>query len=144
VMLEIQQNSNTTYRLYDWDRLSGDGKPRPLHLKEGLQALHLHDLETPVIMPKELASQSGQQSWLLLQTQYFKLIKVRLQKALDHEMDGMSFMLIFPLQGALYIKTEDGEAHVPMGRTCLVPAGCERVHLQPEDHEVTYLQITLL
>jgi len=39
LILEIQQNSDTTYRVYDWGRLGLDGKPRQLHVKESLQSI---------------------------------------------------------------------------------------------------------
>lgn len=41
LVLEIQQNSNTTYRLFDWNRVGADGKPRPLHLKEALESIDI-------------------------------------------------------------------------------------------------------
>src|SRR5581483_11736976 len=39
LILEIQQNSDTTYRVYDWGRLGLDGKPRPMHLAESLASI---------------------------------------------------------------------------------------------------------
>ena len=36
LLAEVQQSSNTTYRLYDWGRVGADGKPRPLHVAESL------------------------------------------------------------------------------------------------------------
>jgi mannose-6-phosphate isomerase len=39
VIAEIQQSSDVTYRLYDWDRVGADGKPRPLHVEAGLDAV---------------------------------------------------------------------------------------------------------
>jgi len=39
LIYEVQQSSNTTYRLYDWGRVGADGKPRPLHVKESLQSI---------------------------------------------------------------------------------------------------------
>lgn len=39
LVAEIQQSSDTTYRLYDWGRVDADGKPRSLHVKEGLAAV---------------------------------------------------------------------------------------------------------
>ena len=47
VVYEVQQSSNTTFRLYDWGRLGADGRPRQLHVKEGLQAMDLA-LQPPV------------------------------------------------------------------------------------------------
>ena len=45
LIVEIQQNSDTTYRLYDWDRLGLDGKPRALHIRESLLATDFKDHE---------------------------------------------------------------------------------------------------
>ena len=44
VIAEIQQNSNTTYRVYDWNRLGADGKPRALHLEQALQVLRFDQI----------------------------------------------------------------------------------------------------
>ena len=43
VILEIQQNSDTTYRLYDWGRLGLDGQPRPLHVEDAIAVSDWHD-----------------------------------------------------------------------------------------------------
>jgi mannose-6-phosphate isomerase len=45
VILEIQQNSDTTYRVYDWDRVDDKGKPRDLHVKESLASINFEDFE---------------------------------------------------------------------------------------------------
>lgn len=48
MVAEIQQSSDTTYRLYDWDRLDAQGCPRPLHIQEGLSSVKPElPLETP-------------------------------------------------------------------------------------------------
>jgi mannose-6-phosphate isomerase len=45
VMFEIQQNSDTTYRVFDWNRLGLDGKPRQLHIDESLDCIDFQDFE---------------------------------------------------------------------------------------------------
>lgn len=45
LILEIQQNSDTTYRVYDWDRVGLDGKPRELHMQEALLSTDFNDFE---------------------------------------------------------------------------------------------------
>ena len=51
LILEIQQNSDTTYRVYDWDRVGLDGKPRQMHLEEALLATDFNDFE-PAMRPE--------------------------------------------------------------------------------------------
>lgn len=48
VIFEIQQNSDTTYRVYDWDRVGLDGKPRALHVEEALRSIDFTDFEPPL------------------------------------------------------------------------------------------------
>ena len=45
LILEIQQNSDTTYRVYDWGRVGLDGKPRALHVKESIESINFDDFE---------------------------------------------------------------------------------------------------
>jgi mannose-6-phosphate isomerase len=48
VIVEIQQNSDTTYRVFDWNRAGLDGKPRELHLEESLASTDFADFEPPL------------------------------------------------------------------------------------------------
>ena len=50
LIVEIQQNSDTTYRVFDWNRLGLDGKPRPLHLAQSLQSIDFGDV-APALQP---------------------------------------------------------------------------------------------
>ena len=45
VILEIQQNSDTTYRVYDWGRVGLDGEPRQLHIEQSLRSIQWDDFE---------------------------------------------------------------------------------------------------
>src|SRR6266478_2748277 len=49
VIFEIQQNSDTTYRVFDWNRLGLDGKPRDMHIQESLVSIDFNDFEPPLI-----------------------------------------------------------------------------------------------
>ena len=49
VILEIQQNSDTTYRVYDWGRLGLDGKPREMHIEASLKSIDFEDFEPEVL-----------------------------------------------------------------------------------------------
>lgn len=56
LILEIQQNSDTTYRVYDWGRVGLDGKPRQMHLAQSLRSIDWNDFEPP---PVRAAPTSG-------------------------------------------------------------------------------------
>src|SRR6476660_4561904 len=52
VIFEVQQNSDTTYRVFDWNRLGLDGKPRDLHIRESLASIDFEDFEPAVVRAK--------------------------------------------------------------------------------------------
>jgi mannose-6-phosphate isomerase len=56
LILEIQQNSDTTYRVYDWGRVGLDGKPRQMHVQQSLRSIDWNDFEPP---PVRAAPTSG-------------------------------------------------------------------------------------
>ncbi len=53
VMVEIQQNSNTTYRVYDWGRLGHDGQPRALHIEKALQVINFDQVGLTLTPPEK-------------------------------------------------------------------------------------------
>ncbi len=68
VYCEIQENSDITYRLYDWGRLDADGKPRPLHIERGLAVLRLDPRPSPVIEPLPAPATNAAPEIRLMQT----------------------------------------------------------------------------
>jgi mannose-6-phosphate isomerase len=52
LILEIQQNSDTTYRVYDWGRVGLDGKPRKLHVEQSLKSIDFGDFEPKILHPR--------------------------------------------------------------------------------------------
>ena len=51
LIVEVQQNSDTTYRVFDWNRLGLDGEPRALHIAESLESIDFHDAEPQLAQP---------------------------------------------------------------------------------------------
>src|SRR6185437_10577049 len=56
VIFEIQQNSDTTYRVFDWNRVGLDGKPRELHVEQSLASIDFNDFEPKLLETKLLAA----------------------------------------------------------------------------------------
>lgn len=56
VIFEIQQNSDTTYRVFDWNRVGLDGKPRELHLSQSLASIDFNDFEPALVKAEEIVA----------------------------------------------------------------------------------------
>lgn len=96
LILEIQQNSDTTYRVYDWGRVGLDGAPRQLHIKQSLQSIDFEDYE-----PGPLKIVPGAQT--LADCKEFRIRKFEL-KPEDDALElpaGESARLIHIVSGAL-------------------------------------------
>jgi mannose-6-phosphate isomerase len=52
LVTEIQQNSDTTYRVFDWNRVGTNGEPRRLHVSEAMQSINFTDIEPDLIQPE--------------------------------------------------------------------------------------------
>ena len=70
LILEIQQNSDTTYRVYDWGRLGIDNKPRQLHIEESLRCVDFKDIEPTLLKTQKSVGQS-----IIAKCDFFKIRK---------------------------------------------------------------------
>ncbi len=71
VIAEIQQSSNTTYRVYDWNRLGADGKPREIHLEQALQVLRFDQVGLELPKAVIIEKNAGITRERLCQNRYF-------------------------------------------------------------------------
>jgi mannose-6-phosphate isomerase len=78
LIAEIQQNSNTTYRVYDWNRLDHDGQPRPLHIDKALDVINFEQVAPTLHPPKPISEENGVRRRLLCQNEYFVTERVDL------------------------------------------------------------------
>ncbi len=59
VVIEVQQNSDTTYRVFDWNRTGLDGQPRKLHVKQALASIDFNDIEPTLSQTGVIADEPG-------------------------------------------------------------------------------------
>lgn len=78
LIAEIQQNSNTTYRVYDWNRVGSDGKKRPLHFEKALQVINFDQVEPALCPPALLQDNNGIRRWELCRNRYFVTERVEM------------------------------------------------------------------
>jgi mannose-6-phosphate isomerase len=120
VILEIQQNSDTTFRVYDWDRVDPKtGLSRDLHVQQSLECIQFHDSEPDFAQPH------GE---LLLSCAYFHVARATFfeKETRDLEISPESFQYAFVSQGEFQI---DGIMY-PRGRSLFFPANSVRIEIQ--------------
>lgn len=97
LILEIQQNSDTTYRVYDWDRVGLDGVPRDLHIEESMASIDFDDFE-PATVPASHAP--GQR--ILAECDSFRIRHIILLKGESIEVEaGCAPSIISVVEGTL-------------------------------------------
>lgn len=125
VLAEIQQSSDTTYRLYDWGRMGLDGEPRELHVEESLRTLQYARTERHTIPPLSLV-RDGVTRTHLVACRYFALERLESDgAAAEVGTGGGSFALVSALDGPVRLRWDGGELELERGRTALLPAALD-------------------
>ena len=121
LILEIQQNSDTTYRVFDWGRVGLDGKPRDLHVRESLESIDFNDFEP---QPSLINHATGT---LVLCPEFV----VALQTGLSCELIALeNFKLIYVLEGQGRI----GSQTMKEGDFFLLPAAMQEAKVEGDGH----------
>ncbi|WP_201305418.1 type I phosphomannose isomerase catalytic subunit [Paenibacillus puerhi] len=119
LVAEIQQNSDSTYRLYDYDRLGLDGQPRELHIEDSLNVI-AYEGSGATYMKTELDSSH---SWLTLaKSEFFITEKGRVEGEWSLQTVPDSFVIHIICDGEGTIRWADGELQVRSGECFLLPA----------------------
>ncbi|MFB6364348.1 type I phosphomannose isomerase catalytic subunit [Paenibacillus elgii] len=119
LVAEIQQNSDSTYRLYDYDRLGLDGKPRELHIEDSLNVIAYENSGATYM--KTNLNASGE--WLtLVRSPFFVTEKGRVEGQWPLQTSPESFVIHIICEGTGSIRWADGELNVKPGECYLLPA----------------------
>ena len=126
---EIQQNSNCTYRMYDYDRRDKFGNPRELHIAKSL------DVVNPVKYEKDnkcnvmLAHNEHYMSKRLVQCKYFEVIKYEIEDEAKIPVDEASFLSVIVIDGEGTIMTDDNDKELKFkaGESFFINAGKRNV-----------------
>jgi mannose-6-phosphate isomerase len=127
LIAEIQQASDTTYRLFDWNRLDRDGKPRPLHIDEALETI---DYSRGPVDPQ--SPRPGAQPHVERLAACDKFVLDRWQ---IHETQRLAtedrFHILAAIEGVTTLNSKDDTLQLGRGDTVLIPASCGEVELVP-------------
>lgn len=118
LLAEIQQNSNTTYRVYDYGRLGADGKPRELHVEKAIDVTNCTPPTRSTNPEGELVSANGYKSQLLTRCDLFNVEKVSVTDYYTTIADENSFVSVLVTDGNGMID----EIEINKGDSLFIPA----------------------
>ncbi len=124
VIFEIQQNSDTTYRVFDWNRLGLDGKPRQLHLAESLQSINFDDIEPGLIQsqPRQIDHGTVQE---LVRHQLFTVELLKLGAHASVPIQMHTCLILGVVEGNATVDSGGSQVALYAGQFCLLPACLE-------------------
>ena len=121
LIAEIQQNSNTTYRVYDYGRVGADGKTRPLHVDKALDVANL--CPAPPTPPPQTFPVPGGTQTLLASCPYFTVECLTVEGSMALNCGAESFQHLLVLEGAGCLRCPGGEEPLKKGDSLFLPAG---------------------
>ena len=130
LLAEIQQSSDITYRIYDFDRKDRNGNTRELHIDEALDAIdykfypeYKTNYDDKIDQPIEIVKSA-----------YFTTNKLILNSKIYRDIRSLdSFVIYICLQGEGHIEHNDTRTHIGMGEVLLMPAELNQYSLIPND-----------
>ncbi len=129
MVAEIQQTSDTTYRIYDWDRINEAGMSRKLHIPQSVEAIDFnipdqYKIEVPDVMNKTVP---------VVDCQYFVTNLLQLQGEMEKDYSNLdSFVILLCTEGFFSLVWENGAVFVKQGECVLIPNTIKKVSIRAE------------
>lgn len=138
LLAEIQQTSDITYRVFDFNRKDKNGNLRELHTEQALDAIDYKrkdDFKVNYQVDENMAN-------VMVDCPYFKTNFMKLDKTITQDVTQRdSFSIYMCVGGTIEVSNEFGSATIQKGETVLVPANCKQIKLQTSGAKV--LEVTI-
>jgi mannose-6-phosphate isomerase len=129
VIAEIQQASDTTFRLFDWNRVDKEGNARPLHIEQSLAVI---DFERGPVSPQQPQPTSAPHRERLVACDKFVLDRCRCDEPVVLGGDDRCHLVVV-LAGELALQEDPAQVPLRMGECALVPAACGEIAAAPSE-----------
>jgi len=155
VIFEIQQNSDTTYRVFDWNRVGLDGKPRELHVAQSLASIDFNDFEPKLVDAKFHGNEFVKTRQLVFDTlfsvEHWEMVPKVPEKLTDLPryrrspaalltpiaLGGLSpheLQIVAVVKGELEVSSGTTVINLSAGQFCLIPASLDRTEIAAESN----------
>ncbi|MDP6124216.1 MAG: class I mannose-6-phosphate isomerase [Candidatus Latescibacteria bacterium] len=133
VVLEIQQNSDVTYRLHDWNRVGPDGAPRELHIDRAMDVIDF-DAQHPAVVKPVTINESWGCRRILAITPFFIVESWSVRRLAQDYPAGGCFRIVVVIDGTAELSWDSGSGvkRLKRGDVALVPAACQSYSIRPD------------
>lgn len=139
VLAEIQQTSDVTYRIYDWDRKTETGEKRELHTALALEAINLSSENGHKIAYKVQPNATSE----IIETSYFKTNIIAIEGEISKDYTQKDcFVILMGVEGSATINLENGNSEIlNPGETLLVPASASKIKIKSEGAKILEVSV---
>ncbi|MFP4249409.1 MAG: type I phosphomannose isomerase catalytic subunit [Armatimonadota bacterium] len=134
VLLEVQEPSDSTFRVYDHDRPGQDGRPRDLHIEQALRSLHIDQACAARIVPAREERDWGARE-LLIDIAPYRMERLTLTAEMQWRSSTGYPAVVVVTEGGLVVSWGDDEMALSVGETFIVPPGVPKLQLAPAASE---------
>jgi len=140
-LLEIQQPSDTTYRVYDYNRPGLDGDPRELHLDQAMAVANFDEQPPTALTPESLDFPDSASVELIVDVLSYRIERAEVEQPFIWDIDSRSPQVVFALDGEVDLEMpgSDVELTLTRGQTAVVPAAVEQMRAAPRDSSATII-----
>lgn len=138
LLAEVQQTSDVTYRLFDWNRLDHSGNPRPLHVAQAFDSIDFERGPVNLLSP-EVRTQGGHQIEDLLEAEFFTIRRHTAKETIPLKSLNQPQILVV-LEGAGQLDCSAETYELFQGKTLLIPAASSDCTIHVDD-QITFLEV---
>jgi mannose-6-phosphate isomerase len=128
VIFEIQQNSDTTYRVFDWNRVGLDGKPRELHIPQSLASIDFNDFE-PKLAEAKFVTNGKIRTRSLVSDPLFNVEVWQLAAGAAGLLKPKKLQIVAVTAGSVEVAANSTTVGLSAGHFCLIPASLDETRV---------------
>ncbi|MCI8587033.1 MAG: class I mannose-6-phosphate isomerase [Clostridia bacterium] len=126
LVAEVQQNSNITYRVYDWGRTNKEGKPRELHINKALEVIKTENRPQIQNIKNDIVKLN------IVKSEFFITNKINVTEEYQEEISGETFIAFNVIEGKGELVIEDKIYKIEKGESFIIPANVEKYKILGE------------
>ncbi len=134
VIFEIQQNSDTTYRVFDWNRTGLDGQPRELHVAQSLASIDFNDFEPALAQGRFTGNEAKVRP--LVHDPLFNVETLQMKSGTGLQLRPQQLQIVAAVSGRLELQSGPTSVGLSAGQFCLIPASLERTEVSAKSGAV--------